>query len=396
MTAPAWIALTGIATITVIEIVVDLLNLGRLDKANERLRAYHARTALLDITHALVRLNLLAAFWIGGGFAWLDRATGSALPHPVAAGLAFFGLLGLGSALIDLPFRAVRTFGIEQEFGFNRTGPALFASDTVRGLLLSGLLGGAMLAVVLFLLHRFGPAAWLPVWLVTGVFSVLLTLAAPALIFPLFNRFTPLPESPLREAVCGLCARAGFPVRDVCTMDGSRRTSRANAFFAGIGPSRRIALFDTVLARHPEPEILAVVAHELGHFRKRHLPRSLAASLLGAGLLLFAGAQLIERGVASRILGEGVAPVSAAALLGAAFGLTPLSWLLGIAGLALSRRHEFEADRFAAENLGEPGAMAGALGRLGQDNLTHPDPHPLAILLHASHPPIPERIARLG
>lgn len=395
MTGPGWLVLSGIAATTLAEIAAALLNLTRLGEAPDRVRAYQSRSAVLGITRRLVSLNLLAAVWISGGFLWLEDQVDAAVAHPIVAGLCFFGLLSIGTSLIDLPFRMIRTFRIERDFGFNRTSPGLFTADWLRDLLLSMLLGGALLGCLLTLLDRAGPGAWLPAWGATAALLLIVSFLAPVVIFPLFNRFTPLPESPLRTAIADLCAHAGFRVREVFQMDGSRRSSRANAFFAGIGPTRRVALFDTLIERHTEREVLAVVAHELGHARGRHVASRLLATVMLSGLILFLGSWLLRTGTAAHVIGAPADAGLALPVLGAALVLLPLTWVFGIAGLAWSRRQEFEADRFAADLLSDAEPMRTALSALGTDQLSHPAPHPLAVWLGASHPPIGERVARL-
>ncbi len=360
-----------------------------------RLRPYlTARTHLAWIRET-AGLGALLGFWFLGGFAWLVRLAQESPGGTVGEGLVFFAVLFLLRALFGLPFSLYSTFVIEERFGFNRTTARVFVTDLLKGLALAGVLGAPLLAGFLVLFSQGGDRAWLWAWAVLAVFLVLLQLAVPRWIMPLFNRFTPLGEGPLREAIMEYTRSVGFAVRDVFIMDASKRSTKGNAFFTGIGRQRRIALFDTLVERQTPEQILGVVAHEVGHYKGRHVSLGLALTLLHIGLMLaaFSGFRTQEALYEAFLVD---APKLYAGLVFFALLIGPVEFLLGLGLQALSRRHEYQADRFAALTTGAPAALGTALLRLSADNLAHPDPHPLYVALNYSHPPLLERLRALG
>jgi len=352
-----------------------------------------ARTRFGSITDT-TELGILLAFWFAGGFGAADRLVRGWQLGPVLTGLAFIGLLLLVRAVCSLPFSAWSTFVLERRFGFNRTTLQTFMADRLKGLALAVLLGGPLLAGVLGFLEYAGQAAWLYCWAAVTVFSLMVQLVAPLWILPLFNRFTPLPEGELRDAILGYTTRVGFPVGSLFQIDGSRRSTHTNAYVAGFGRFRRIALFDTLVARHTVPELVAVVAHEVGHWKKRHIAVGLILGVLHTGFMLFLLSRFLRS--AGFFAAFGVAGPSTYGAL-AFFGLlyTPIALVLSVVMQWVSRRNEYAADRFAAVSTGSPEAMVAALKKLSRDNLSNLTPHPLAVVLRYSHPPVLERIRAL-
>jgi STE24 endopeptidase len=360
----------------------------------------HRRAA--DYTVARERLSmlrelagtLLALGWAFGGIGLLWAALGG---PALWRGVAFLLAMAVVERLVALPFRLWGTFAIEARFGFNRTTPALFARDLLKGSAISLLIGAPLLFAGLWVMRHAGGLWWLYAW--AGL--VVLMLVAPPvyvrLIAPRFNRFTPLADAGLRARLEALLARCGFRSDGLFTMDASRRSTRGNAYFIGFGRTKRIVLFDTLLERHPPEEIEAVVAHELGHFRRGHV---LWGMLRGVAILfvVLAGIGWLARqpwllagfGLGAIPPAEAAAPALAVCMLLAGLLSPPMELL----GNAISRRHEFEADAFAA---GQAGAapMVAALLRLARDNASSLTPDPLYALAHFSHPPVPLRIARL-
>jgi len=355
------------------------------DYALERLR--FRRVALV------AEAGLLLLWTRGGGLDALDRAWRASGLGPRAAGVAFLLSAALLAGLLALPLAAWRAFGLERRFGFNRTTPALFLADAARraGLSLALLLPLAWGALAL--MEEGGRLWWLAAWAGWLAVALLLLWAGPALIAPLFNRFAPLPEGPLRERLLRLAERCGFHARGVFVMDGSRRSAHSNAYFTGFGKSRRIVLYDTLVERLGPEETEAVLAHELGHARLRHLPRRLApAALLALGTIallawvrhepwLFAGLGLSS-------------PSSHGALLLFLWAGPVLLWAFRPLGTRLARRHEIEADDFAAGLLG-PAPLARALLEIYRHNASTLTPDPLYSAFHEAHPPPPVRVARL-
>ena len=343
--------------------------------------------------HALFDAGLLLAFTIGGGIARIDGAIAAAGLPTLGRGVAVIAAVALLLVVLDLPFDIWRTFRIEARFGFNRSTPALFAADHVKGLVIGAVLLGPLVAFLLWLFGRADGAWWLWAWTAWAAFSLLLSWAWPRLIAPLFNRFRELPDGALRAGVIGLARRCGFEPSGVFVMDGSRRSAHGNAYFTGIGRTKRIVFFDTLLEALAPGEVEAVLAHELGHFRLRHVAWrigwSLVASFAGFALL----AWLADRPWFQPALGVADGRAHTLFLL---FALAAPPFLLPVAPLAawLSRRHEYAADEFAARHA-DAAALADALVKLYRDNATTLTPDPLYTAFHASHPPAIDRIGRL-
>ena len=363
--------------------------------------AEHARAA--DYTVANVRLAMaerlagaamLGALTLGGGIAAIDAASMGGGLTGLPRELATVAAVALLLAVAGLPFDAWRTFRLEARFGFNRTTPALFAADALKGLAIGAILLLPLTALLLWLMPRAGEAWWLWAFGAWAAFSILLGWAWPRVIAPLFNRFRELEPGGLREGIEALARRCGFEPKGVLVMDGSRRSSHGNAYFTGFGRTKRIVLFDTLLASLGTPEVEAVLAHELGHYRLRHvalrLASTLAASFAGFALL----ARLAHEPWFQPALGVHAGGPHTLLLL---FGLAAPVFLFPIRPLFawLSRRHEFAADRFAARHA-SAAALADALVALHRDNAATLTPDRLYTAFHASHPPALARIAKLA
>ena len=254
----------------------------KLDQARDYLRV----NARFGIVQGAFSLTTLLVFWALGGFPWLDALSRSLAPNELTAGLVFVSLLVLGQGLLDLPFAWYDTFVIEESFGFNRATPRTFVMDRVKGLLLAGVLGLPLLAAVLWIFARV-PHAWLWAWAVVTVFQLVLTYLAPTLILPLFNKFTPMADGPLKQAIENLGERSGFPLSGVFVMDGSKRSTKANAFFTGFGKRKKIALYDTLIGKSSTDELLGVLAHEIGHFRCGHIRQRLVVGILQMAAIFY-------------------------------------------------------------------------------------------------------------
>ncbi|WP_348223460.1 M48 family metallopeptidase [Luteolibacter sp.] len=373
----------------------DLMDSEKLEKARSYLRV----NAKFGIIQSTVSLVALLVFWSLGGFAWLDEFSRSLTKSPVAAGLIFLSLLILGQSLIGLPFSIYDTFVIEQKFGFNRSTPATFIMDRVKGLVLAAVIGLPLGAAVLWI---FGNVhnAWLWAWLVVTAFQLILTYLAPSLIMPLFNKFTPMPDGELKQQIEALGVKCGFPLTGVFVMDGSKRSTKANAFFTGLGKQKKIALFDTLVEKSSQPELLGVLAHEIGHFRCGHIKQRLAVGILQTAVIFFLlGLATDPDGKFARQLFDafGVKQISPqVGLVLFSILLEPVSKLLGVLANAWSRRHEFEADAYAAKVTGDGAALGDALKKMSADHLSHPSPAPLRVWLDYSHPPLVQRLDALG
>ena len=362
--------------------------------------AEHARAA--DYTAEQLRLARLelrldaAVLWavtLGGGFAWLDGAVGRLGLSPVWGGVATLLLLLLATAALGLPLDLYRTFRIEAKYGFNRTSPGLFVADLLRSLALGLLLGVPLLALLLGLMRAAGSLWWLYAWAAWVAFGLGLSFLWPRFIAPLFNKFRPLEPGPLQEAVERVMTRCGYSSDGVSVMDGSRRSSHGNAYFTGFGRHKRIVLYDTLVERLAATEVEAVLAHELGHYRLHHIRQRLA---LGFGSAL-AGFAILGY-AASRpqfYLAFGVPAPSAHAALALFVLVVPVYtfWLAPL-GSWWSRRHEYQADRYASRHA-SAASLASALVKLYRDNASTLTPDPLYSGWHDSHPPALARIAAL-
>jgi STE24 endopeptidase len=340
---------------------------------------------------------LLLLLTLCGGLQLLCDVLGAWLGHGQLFQLALAASVVLIVSLVDLPIEWHRQFRVEQAFGFNRMTPALFLADTVKSIGLSVAIGLPLLALILTLMQVTGPYWWVYVWLVWCGFTLLLTVLFPIVIAPLFNRFTPLADSELLQRIQALLGRTGFHTSGVYTMDGSRRSAHGNAYFTGLGSAKRIVFFDTLLERLQPTEIEAVLAHELGHFRLRHVRKRLLLGFAASFLVLFVLSWLMQR--AWFYQGLGVQPLLQSRNDGVAIVLFILvmpvfTFLLAPLASLLSRRHEFAADEFAARHA-SPGALIAALIKLYKDNATTLTPDPIHSTFYNSHPPASIRIERL-
>ncbi len=356
-------------------------------------QAYSRESARFDLIASGVKLAVFLAFWLGGGFPWLQGVGSGITASPILQGLLGIGLIHLGSTLLSLPFSCYDTFKIEAKYGFNKTTPGVFIADLVKGLVLGALIGLPVLALLLWLFGTF-PGAWLWAWLAVTVLVLALQYIAPRYLMPLFNKFTPLEDGALKSAINGLSEKCAFPVKELFVIDGSRRSTKGNAFFAGFGKNKRIALFDTLIEKHPQPELLAVLAHEIGHFKRGHIVQRLIVAVVQlAVIFLLMGTVLSHPG-----LHAAFGLKSPVLWLGFVFFMIlfePLQTVLGILSGLWSRKHEYEADAYAAAATNGPADMTAALKRLARDTLSNLTPHPLTVFLHYSHPPMIQRLAAL-
>jgi STE24 endopeptidase len=359
-----------------------------------RSQEYTRTNTWFELVVTTTTLAALLAFWFFGGFEGLDQLIRRLRLSNILPGLLYLGALCVAREVLMLPFTIYHTFGIEQRYGFNRTTFRTFIVDRLKEWGLSILLMGGFASIVLILFEYFGLRAWMIAWMSTAAISVILVYLAPTLILPLFFKFSPVPAGELRDQITALCLRQQFPVRELLVIDGSRRSSKANAFFTGFGPNKRIALYDTLINNHTVPELLAVLAHEVGHFKKRHMLQHFVFGELNL-LVLFLGASFcILRPELFQAFGV-TTPSYYVGLTLYLIVVRPVAELLGVFVNFWSRQHEFEADRFAAEALGDPNPLIQALKRLSKDSLSNLTPHPLLVGLHFTHPPVLARVLAL-
>ncbi|OHD70211.1 MAG: hypothetical protein A2V99_05695 [Spirochaetes bacterium RBG_16_67_19] len=374
---------------------LELMSAGEYRRSQEYASARGSLTLWSGTVQAAVALALILA----GGLGRLQRLMERVAPGPQfteLAGILLVFSVSLIFVIAELPVSIYSQFSVEARFGFNRLTPRLFVLDQLKGLALSAALGAPLLFLV-FRLVRVSPRWWLWAFLAAGGLQLLLAVLYPRLIAPLFNRFTPLPEGEVREQVESLAQRLGFRTRGIFLMDGSRRSSHGNAYFTGLGGARRIVLFDTLLASLSAPQVAAVLAHEIGHQKKLHVPLRLAGMLVG-GLAAF---WLLDRALAweplFRAFGVGVGAEAAApaAVVLLLFFAGPLSLVLRPLGSWLSRRQEYAADRYAYREAGCGESFTAALLALARGNLANPTPHPWTSFWFASHPTVLERVRAL-
>jgi STE24 endopeptidase len=305
--------------------------------------------------------------------------------------MLYIAILLVLKAALDEPFRLYSTFVIEARFGFNKTTWRTYLMDRVKGTLLAVILGGPLLAAVLAFFQYAGQNAWWICWLVVTGFMLVIQYIAPTWIMPLFNRFEPLPEGELREAIMVYAGRINFHLDNIFVMDGSKRSTKSNAFFTGFGRHRRIVLFDTLIERHEVAELVAVLAHEMGHYKQKHILKMMLVGIAQAGLMFYVLSYFIAYPPLFRAFYLDQASVYAGLIF---FGMlyAPLDGFLGLIVQHVSRRHEVAADRFAARTAPAPRAMVTALKKLSVHNLSNLQPHPFYVFLHYSHPPVLQRI----
>ncbi|MFZ1202518.1 MAG: M48 family metallopeptidase [Desulfobacterales bacterium] len=342
-----------------------------------------------------VNLLVLLIFWFGGGFALLDQWLRAWNLGPVPTGMAFIGTLSLLAGAVSLPFSIYHTFEIEERFGFNRSSRATFITDKIKALGLALLLGAPLLAGVLAFFEYAGSMAWLYCWAAVTIYMLVVQFVAPTWIMPLFNRFSPLDDGPLKQAIVVYARSIDFPLENIYVMDGSRRSSKSNAFFTGFGRHRRIVLFDTLIKNHGQEELVAVLAHEMGHYKQKHIQKSLLLAIAQSGLMFFLLSLLISNPALAAAF-DVPQPSVYAGLVFFVLLYTPLDLVAGIFMQMLSRRNEFAADRFAVDTTREPAAMAVALKKLAVHNLTNLAPHRLYVMLNYSHPPVMERLQAIS
>ena len=339
-------------------------------------------------------LCLILAFILVGGFNVVDNFVRGFDLSPIATGLIFFAILYFSRDIISIPFSLYSDFVIEERFGFNKMTAKTFVLDHIKTYALVIVLGGPLLGGVLYFFEKTGDLAWIYAW---GLVSFFIIIAPPlftSLIAPMFNKFTPLEEGELKKAIEGYTAKVKFPLAGISVMDGSKRSTHSNAYLSGFGAKKRIALFDTLIEKHSVGELVSVIAHEVGHHKKKHVLKGIILSVLHSGLLLFLLSHFIE----NRALFDAFQMEGASVYAGIVFFsilYAPIELVLSIGLNYMSRKHEYEADAFAAETITSPEPLISGLKNLSVSNLGNLTPHPLTVFLNYSHPPVLQRIAAL-
>jgi len=362
------------------------------EKYRESMNYFRAKQKFSLVMGSFSLILLLFVLFING-FALLDEFVRSVSDSLIIRTLLFFGVIGLIADLLSTPFSLYNTFVIEGRYGFNKTTVSTFIFDKLKSWFLAILIGGTLLGVVVAFYEYTGKWFWLVAWGVISMFTLFMVMFYSNIIVPLFNKQKPLEEGTLRMGINEFAVRTGFKVKDIFIIDGSKRSSKANAYFTGLGPRKRIVLYDTLINDHPVDELVAVLAHEIGHYKRKHNLTGSMLSLAQTGLLLYILSVFINNPLLSQALGASNGSFYMGLL---AFGLlfSPVNLVLSLFTNYISRRNEYAADRFAGENY-NPDSLISALKRLSVNNLSNLMPHPLFVFFHYSHPPLLSRIKSL-
>lgn len=325
-----------------------------------------------------------------GFFGWLDGTLRPSFDNGILHALIYFAILFVASDLLTLPFQLYSTFVIEEKFGFNRTTPKLFIVDKLKGYLLSIVIGGIIGYIFLYLVIVIGPDFWLYFWGVAALFMLLLNMFYTSLIVPIFNKLTPLEGGALKESIEGYSRKVNFPLDNIFVIDGSKRSNKSNAFFSGLGRKKKIVLYDTLIENHSQEELVAVLAHEVGHFKKKHIISGFVLSILQMGITLYILSLLLFNEQLSYALGAAQISIPVNLI---AFGIlySPISTVIGLLMNIWSRKNEFEADAYAAQTY-DGLALQTALKKLSAKNLSNLLPHHWYVFFHYSHPPLLQRL----
>ncbi|WOC40188.1 M48 family metallopeptidase [Polaribacter sp. HL-MS24] len=336
---------------------------------------------------------LTLSFFFLDGFKYVDGVARNYTENPILVALLFFAIIMFGSDILTTPFSYYKTFVIEEKFGFNKTTKKLFWIDKLKGWLISALLGGGILSLIIWFYQIAGANFWIYAWILVATFSLLINLFYSKLIVPLFNKQTPLDEGELKSAIKTYAHKVGFTIDNIYVIDGSKRSTKANAYFSGFGTQKRITLFDTLIQDLQTDEIVAVLAHEVGHYQKKHIIFNLMTSILLTGLTLFLLSLFINMPIFSEALGVSEPSFHIGFI---AFGIlySPLSEVTGVMMNYISRVFEYQADNFAKETFAaEP--LISSLKKLSKNSLSNLTPHPAYVFMHYSHPTLLERVQNL-
>lgn len=401
-----WLILLLLSAGFLSDLVLDLLNVKHIQpalpemlinkynpEAYRKSQLYLKEYGRFGILVSILGFAAVILILLTGGFSWLDGVVFSISSHPVAAALLFFGILGLAADLAGTPFSMYSTFVIEEKYGFNKTTPLTFVTDKLKSWMLTVLIGAPLLALIIWLYTITGKWFWVLAWAIISGFSVLMSFFYSSLIVPLFNKQQPLEEGELRSAIEKLSLTAGFQLSKVFVINGSKRSTKANAYFAGFGSRRRIVLYDTLISDLTKNQILAVLAHEIGHYKRRHILSTMILSVLQTGLVLFLFSLIAGNQALAEAMNVSQPSFHISVLV---FGIlySPVSMLTGLFFNYLSRRFEFQADAYSAK-MGFPGDLGDALISLSEKNLGNLTPHPAYVFVHYSHPPLLQRIHAL-
>jgi len=359
----------------------------------QKSQLYSRDNEKLSFWSASFNLALVLVMIVAGGFSMVDGWARVMSSNNVITALLFFGIIGFASDLLNLPFSIYDTFVIEKKYGFNTMTIRTFITDHIKGWFITLLVGGPVLGLITWFYYKSGPLFWLYAWGLITAFTIFMNYFYSELIVPLFNKQKPLEDGSLRTLIEEYAARTGFRLKNIFVIDGSKRSTRSNAYFSGFGSRKRIVLYDTLMKDLSEEEIVAVLAHETGHYKRHHVPVMMLSSVLTTGLILFLFSLVVDNPGLSKALGAETPSFHLGLIV---FGIlySPLSLLIGLISNIISRRHEFAADRYANNNYSAD-HLSNALKKLSVKNLSNMMPHPAYVFFHYSHPPLLKRLEKL-
>lgn len=359
----------------------------------ERSQQYKTANFRFGLLSSTLSLVVLLGFILLGGFAFVDDLARSLFDYPIPIGLAFFGILILASDILSLPFSYYHTFTIEERFGFNKSTRKTFFLDKLKGWGMMLILGGGILALIIWFYELTGANFWWYSWILISIFSIFINMFYSRLIVPLFNKQYPLAKGSLRSKIETYAEQEGFNLENIFVIDGSKRSTKANAYFSGFGKEKRVTLYDTLISDLDEEEIVGVLAHEIGHYKKNHIIVNLSLSIVITGLTLW----LLSLFIGNPVLSEALGVTQPSFHIGlVAFGLlySPISEITSLLMNYLSRKFEYQADNFARDTYNGAPLISG-LKKLSKNNLSNLSPHPAYVFVHYSHPPLAKRIHNL-
>ncbi len=363
------------------------------DEEYQKSQAYKMTNYRFGLVSDGFSLILTIGFLWFGGFEWVDKIVRSITTDTIPMALLFFGIITLGSGVLGIPFSYYKTFVIEERYGFNKTTQKLFFLDKIKSGILTAVLAGGILSLFILFYQWTGPHFWIYTWILVAVVILFTNLFYSRLIVPLFNKQTPLDEGSLKNAIENYAQKVGFELKNIFVIDGSKRSTKANAYFSGFGKEKRITLYDTLIHDLSEEEIVAVLAHEVGHYKRKHIIFNLTVSLALTGFTLYILSLFINHPEISKAIGVST-PSFHAALVGFALLYSPISEITELAMNYLSRKFEFQADDFAKTTFAAT-PLVTSLKKLSKNSLSNLTPHPAYVFVHYSHPPLIERIRNL-
>ncbi len=398
------VILSTIIVSYLLDLFADILNLKNLGKEVPlefrdtidgakylKSQNYTKENTYFGFAESIFGLSITLLFWFLGGFAWLDSIVRANIQNEVIRGIVFISTLLIANSILSMPFGIYSTFVIEEKYGFNKTTVKTYILDILKSTSLSALIGIPVLSLILFVLADSSKWTFLYLWGFVLVLSLILQYIAPTIILPIFNKFKPLDEGELKVSIFSFAKKVNFPLKNIFVMDGSKRSSKSNAFFTGFGRNKRIAIFDTLIEKHTVPALTAVLAHEIGHYKLKHILTGSVIQYLRIGVMLY----LLQFFINSDMLFSSFYISTKSVYTGLIFfGLlyAPIDLILSLFMNILSRKHEYDADKFSVSNTKDSQSMIDALKKLSEHNLSNLTPHPFYAFLHYSHPPVTDRI----